>query len=494
MKRFAVVGASILVLVVVFALGYFSASSSDSKVGLTFSRGAIAGEQPSVDNSDIGALTPYTFRDVARKVSPAVVAITARTAVKVPHSEFPSWFFEDPFGRGRRRRQAPKREERELWKTAGGTGFIIDASGLILTNNHVVEDADEIDVILLDERHFPATVVGRDPETDVALVKIDTGEDLPVARLGDSNALQVGDWVIAIGNPYGLDHTVTVGVVSAKERRIGMGNYDRFIQTDAMINPGNSGGPLVDIRGEVVGINTAIAGLRTGIGFAVPISIAKAILPDLKTKGKVERAWLGVTIQPITPDFQESLGLKEKQGAIISEVIKDSPADKAGMEVGDVILEFEGKVIRASWELPEMVGLEPIGKKVKLIILRNGKQKQIRVKLGAKPSSETLASEKPDERIELGLSVRDITPETMRRYRFPDDIGGVVVADVNFKSPADRAGIKKGDCILKIGWTRIKSAEHFYEVSSKLEPGVQMFLIYRNGGQLFVPVRIREKE
>ncbi len=494
MKKFAVVGVSILVLVLAFGLGYFSASGLQNGARPSFAHAAIAEEQPSLPGSDAGAIRPYTFRDVAKEVSPAVVAITARTAVKVPQVEFPYWFFEDRFGSRGPRQRAPRREERELWKTAGGTGFIIDKSGLILTNNHVVKEADEIDVMLLDEREFPAKVVGRDPETDVALVKIDTGEDLPVARLGDSSALQVGDWVIAIGNPYGLDHTVTVGVVSAKERRIGMGNYDRFIQTDAMINPGNSGGPLVNIRGEVVGINTAIAGLRTGIGFAVPINIAKAILPDLRDKGKVERAWLGVTIQPVTPDFQESLGLKEKQGAIVSEVVKDSPADKAGLEVGDVILQFEGRAVHSSWELPEMVGLEPVGKKAKLVILRDGKKRQIQVKLGEKPSSEVLAEEKAEGRSELGLNVQDVTPDVMRRYRLPDDIEGVVVTNVKFKSPAERAGIKEGDVVMKIGWTRIKSAEHFYEISGNLKAGVQMLLIYRDGGQFFVPVRVKGEE
>jgi len=494
MKKFTVVGVSILVMVMAYGLGYFSAIDSRDNAQPSFANAVIAQEQASLPGSDAGAIRPYTFRDVAKEVSPAVVAITARTAIKVPQGELPYWFFENPFGFRGPRRQAPKQEGKELWKTAGGTGFIIDKSGLILTNNHVVKEADEIDVKLLDEREFPAKVVGRDPETDVALVKIDTGDDLPVARLGDSGALQVGDWVIAIGNPYGLDHTVTVGVVSAKQRRIGMGNYDRFIQTDAMINPGNSGGPLVNILGEVVGINTAIAGLRTGIGFAVPINIAKSILPDLRDKGKVDRAWLGVMIQPITPDFQESLGLKEKRGAIISEVVEDSPAAKAGLEVGDVILKFEGRPVRSSWELPEMVGLEPVGKTAKLVIVRDGKERQMRVKLGEKPPSEAAVEEKTERRFGLGLNVQDVTPDVMRRYRLPDEVEGVVVTDVKFKSPAERAGVKEGDVIMKIGWTRVKNAEHFYEISANLEEGVQMLLIYRDGNQFFVPVRIRDEE
>ncbi|MBN1592594.1 MAG: DegQ family serine endoprotease [Candidatus Coatesbacteria bacterium] len=494
MKKLAAVSVSILTLILAFTLGYFSASNPSNGEEKVFARSAVAEEQPLSSEVNVHPISPYTFRDVAKQVSPAVVAITARTAVKVQQGNFPYWFFDSPFGNGDPRQRAPKQEEKEQWKTAGGTGFIIDKSGLILTNNHVVEEADEIDVKLLDDREFSAKVVGRDPETDVALVKIEADENLPVAQLGDSNALQVGDWVIAIGNPYGLDHTVTVGVVSAKERQIGIGNYDRFIQTDAMINPGNSGGPLVDIDGRVIGINTAIAGLRTGIGFAVPISIAKAILPDLKTKGKVERAWLGVTIQPVTPDFQESLGLEDRQGAIVSEVMKGSPADEAGIEVGDVILEYEGKKIRASRELPEMVGLEPIGKKAKLLILRDGKEKTIRVKLGAKPSTGELVSESHEERFELGISVRDISPDIARRYHLPEDLEGVVVTNVTFKSPADRAGIAEGDCIIKIGWTRIKDAKQFYEITSELEPGVQMFLVYRNGNQFFIPVRVKNEE
>jgi len=496
MKKLVVVGVSASLLVLAFALGYFAASGmlNSPAAELSFAHPALAKEQPSLAASDPSPLGAYTFRDVAKQVSPCVVGITARTAVKVPQFDFPFWFFEDPFGMQGPKRRAPEQEEKELWKKAGGTGFIIDASGLILTNNHVVQDADEIDVKLLDEREFPAKVVGRDPETDVALVRIETGGDLPVARLGDSSALEVGDWVVAIGNPYGLDHTVTVGVVSAKERRVGLGNYDRFIQTDAAINVGNSGGPLVNISGEVVGINAAIIGLRAGIGLAVPINVAKAILPDLRDKGKVRRAWLGVSIQPVSPDFQESLGLKDRQGAIVSEVIKGSPAEQAGLQIGDLILEFDGKAVQSSWELPEMVGLEPIGKDAKLLILRDGKKVQMHLKLGEKPSSEAPPEEKAESRSELGLQVQDITPDVARRYRLPEDIGGVVVTDVKFKSPAEKAEIKQGDVIMKIGWTPIKNAEHFYEVSSKLGTGVQMLLIYRDGGQFFVPVRIKAEE
>jgi len=491
MRKLTIVALSIAVLIGGFALGYLSATGPNESVGSTFAHTAVAKEDPLFSDLSGGALTTTTFREVAKEVSPAVVAITAKTAVKVRQQQFPFWFFQDPFGFSKPQRRAPESQEKEFWKTAGGTGFIIDKSGLILTNNHVVEEADEITVRLLDKREFPAKVVGRDPDTDVALVRIDTGEDLPVVRLGDSEALQVGDWVVAIGNPYGYDHTITVGVVSAKNRWIGMGNYDKFIQTDAQINPGNSGGPLVNVRGEVIGINTAIAGLRTGIGFAVPINMAKSILPALRDNGKVVRAWLGVVIQPITPDFQESLGLKQRQGAIVAEVVKGSPAEDAGLKVGDVILKFNDHVVRASRELPEMVALRPPGTKASLTILRNGKTKQVGVKLAPKPASKTLAQKEQKKQYELGLNVQDITPEMAWRYKLPKDIEGVVVAEVEFKSSAQRAGIEEGDVVLKIGSRRIKSAKQFYEVSSKLQTGVHILLVYRNGAQTLVPVRIR---
>ena len=485
MRRISLLLGAVIAVGLVFVLGFWTGWRTNSAHLPAISQPAFA---QSLGSSN-APITPYTFRQIAEKVSPCVVSITARKAVKVPEFDFPFWFFEQPFGFGWKKR-LPKPRQRQFWRTAGGTGFIIDASGLILTNNHVVEDADEIDVKLLDDREFTAKVIGRDPETDVALVKIEAGEDLPVAALGDSDRLQVGDWVMAIGNPFGYDHSVTVGVVSAKDRRIGLGNYDRFIQTDAMINPGNSGGPLVNLQGEVIGINTAIAGLRTGIGFAVPINTARSILPQLKT-GKVIRAWLGVMIQPITPDFQQSLGLPNRQGAIVSEVIPDSPAEKAGLESGDVIVEFDGKPVKSSRELPEMVAAEPVGKKVTVTVLRKGKRIEKRVKLGQRPG-EVQVARQGKQRSRLGLRVQDLSDQIKGRYDLPEDMQGVIVTDVKFNSPAERAGIKEGDVILKIGWRSIRSAKEFYEICGELRSGVHLFLIYRDGNQFFVAVKVRK--
>ncbi|MCD6328721.1 DegQ family serine endoprotease [bacterium] len=473
-----------------FMVGFWMASRDAVSVRAAAPSEALA---QTTDSAPELAMTPHTFRDVAKRVSPAVVSITFRKAVKTSRTSSPFWFFQDQFGFGRPGRRQRQPKEQEHWSTGGGTGFIIDKSGLILTNNHVVADADEIDVKLLDDREYRAEVVGRDPQTDVALIRIDAGEDLPVAALGDSSKLQVGDWVLAIGNPFGYDHSVTVGVVSAKGRQIGAGNYDRFIQTDASINPGNSGGPLINIYGEVIGINTAIAGLRTGIGFAVPINMATAIIPDLKEHGEVIRAWLGVMIQPITPDFQESLNLEKREGALVSEVVADSPAEEAGLEIGDVIIEFDGQPVKSSQQLPEMVSLLPVGKKVKLQVIRDGKTKKLRAKLAQKPSSEVAEKREGKEREGLGLTVRDLSPETIKRFGLPVNMQGAIVTDVRFKSPAERAGIKESDIILKIGWKQVKDANHFYRLIAELEPGTHLVLIYRAGNQFFVTVDIKDE-
>jgi serine protease Do len=326
-----------------------------------------------------------SFSQLAKMVGPSVVNISA---VRVsgtkdflpfgdlfggdnPLGDFFKRFFGDQTDKGTKQESL-------------GSGFIIDKDGLILTNNHVVEKAEEIQVSLPDGKTFEAEIVGRDPKTDIALIRIEAGAPLPPLPLGDSDQAEVGDWVLAIGSPFGLGNTVTAGIVSAKYRKIGAGPYDDFIQTDASINPGNSGGPLLNTKGEVIGINTAIfsqSGGSIGIGFATPINMAKALLPQLK-KGEVVRGWLGVTIQGVTPELAGKFGLSEAKGALVSDVTEGGPADKAGIARGDVITSFDGKEIKTMTDLPTIVGATPVGKSVKVEIVRKGKKKTLDVKVG----------------------------------------------------------------------------------------------------------------
>jgi serine protease Do len=306
-----------------------------------------------------------------KRVKPSVVNISTTTLVKGPDL-YDRFFgqanpFRDFFGEDFYERFFGDMPQREFKQRSLGSGFIIDRDGYILTNNHVVEKAQSIKVRLSDEKEYDAKVVGRDPKTDIALIKINTRQNLPVAPLGDSDSLEVGDWLIAIGNPFGLEHTVTAGIVSAKGRVIGAGPYDDFIQTDASINPGNSGGPLFNLNGEVVGINTAIVSGGQGIGFAIPINVAKELLPQLKTKGRVVRGWLGVMIQKVTPEIAKGFGLKESEGALVSDVMEGSPAEKAGIKRGDVIVSYNGKRIKEMDQLPKLVGTTEVGKKVKVV-------------------------------------------------------------------------------------------------------------------------------
>lgn len=336
--------------------------------------GWLATESPKGEASQRGS----DFVHLVRMIRPVVVNISALKTAEGSFGEqdfgsFWERFFGGPLLQG------PFSQE------SLGSGFIIDREGFILTNHHVVEDAEQVKVKLSDGREFKAKVVGKDPKTDIVLIKIDARENLPVARLGDSDNLQVGEWVLAIGNPFGLDNTVTRGIVSAKDRNIGEGPYDQFIQTDASINPGNSGGPLINMRGEVVGINTAIfseTGDNIGIGFATPVNLVKEILPQLKAKGKVTRGWLGIVIQGITPQIAESLGLDKPRGALVAEITKDGPTDRAGVQVGDVIVEFDGKELKRSSDLPLIVARTPVGKKVRLKILRDGRELTLHVTVG----------------------------------------------------------------------------------------------------------------
>jgi serine protease Do len=336
--------------------------------------------------------------DLVEQVKPAVVNISTTRVERgrpwqMPGSPFPRRFGErDPFEEFFERFFGGMGPQRELRLRSLGSGFIINRGGYIVTNNHVVENATDIKVALADAGEFDATVIGRDPKTDVALIKIDTKQDLPVAALGSSDKLRVGEWVMAIGNPFGLGHTVTVGIASAKDRIIGAGPYDDFIQTDASINPGNSGGPLFNLRGEVVGINTAIVATGQGIGFAIPINLAKTVLTQLHEKGRVTRGWLGVQVQRVTPELARAFGLDRPRGALVAEVLSNSPAERAGLQPGDVIIEFKGQPIDSMHELPWLVANTQPGTQVDVKLIRRQQQRIVPVIVGEMPEEQRQAA------------------------------------------------------------------------------------------------------
>ncbi len=462
-------------------------------LGLVFAFGtalilAAQATQAAVSESPVGT---RIFVDIAKSQKPTVVNVSTTQVVK-PRLPFQSPFGEDPFEDfweffRRRFRGAP---ERPFQRQSLGSGFIIDKEGYILTNNHVIENATEIKVKLADEREFEAKVVGKDSKTDIALIKVDAPEELPVAKLGDSDELEVGDWVMAIGNPFGLSHTVTVGVVSAKGRVIGSGPYDDFIQTDASINPGNSGGPLLNVRGEVVGINTAIfSRSRTpgniGIGFATPINIAKEILIDLKTKGSVNRGRIGVTIQRITPALAEALKLKDTKGALVTNVVKGGPADKAGVKREDVIIEFDGKPIESASELPRVVAVHKPGSTATVKVIREGKTLTLTVTLDK--LTEMARAEEMEEA--LGMEVEELSPELAGRFGI-DVKEGIVVTEVQEGSPAHEGGIRQGDVIQEVNKKPVKNLQEFQDAleEAKADESI-LFVVRRRGGTFFAAVK-----
>jgi len=430
--------------------------------------------------------TPRSLPDfvaLAKKLGPAVVNISTTQVSERrdvpqfgspfgqddPFNEFWRRFFGGPMPRG------PQRQ-RSL-----GSGFIIDKDGAILTNNHVVENAQKIAVRLADEREFEAKVIGKDPRTDIALIKIDAKGDLPVIALGDSDRLEVGEWVMAIGNPFGLDHSVTAGIVSAKGRQIGQGPYDNFIQTDASINPGNSGGPLINLKGEVVGINSAIfsrSGGNIGIGFAIPINLAKELVPQLKAKGKVTRGFLGVLIQKVTPEIAEGLGLDQLRGALVANVSKGGPADKADVKVGDVIIEFDGQPVKDSGDLPLIVARTTVGKTVPMKVLRDKREVTLNVTVGELKDEEAVASTTKAE--ELGMAVQEVTPQIAESLGL-EKAEGVVVTDVQGDGAAAEAGIRRGDVILEVDRKTVRNVADFRRAVGQIEKGKSVLLLVRRG-------------
>lgn len=434
------------------------------------------------------------FVPLAKKMRPIVVNIssTQMSEGRGGSQEFGSPFGEeDPFNDFWRRffgGPVPRGPQRQR---SLGSGFIIDGDGSIVTNNHVVENAQKIVVKLLaDDQEYEAKIVGRDPKTDIAVIKINAKTTLPTATLGDSDGLEVGEWVVAIGNPFGLDSTVTSGIVSAKGRHIGQGPYDNFIQTDASINPGNSGGPLINLRGEVVGINTAIfsrTGGNMGIGFAIPINLAKELLPQLRGKGKVVRGYLGVLIQKVTPEIADSLGMDKGYGALVANVSKDGPAEKAGVKVGDVIIEFDGKEVKDSGDLPIIVARTPVDKKVRMKVLRDKKEVILSVSVGELKEEEVVAS--VPEKGELGMTVQRVTPQIAESLGL-DKAEGVVVTDVEAGSAADESGIRRGDVILQIDRRPIRSVEEYRKSVAGIRKGKGvLFLVKRGESTLFLALK-----
>lgn len=397
-----------------------------------------------------------SFADLAARVAPAVVNIKVTSVAK---TDFPDQLFGEDFPFPGFRMPSPQ-QPRQFRRQGTGSGFIIRKDGVILTNNHVVDNAQEITVTLTDKQQYKAKVLGRDAKTDLAVIKIEPKASLPVASLGDSHVLRVGDWVMAIGNPFGLTNTVTTGIVSAKGRSIGAGPYDDFIQTDASINPGNSGGPLFNMAGEVVGINTAIfsqGGGNIGIGFAIPIDLAKNLLPELETKGSVTRGWLGVSIQPVTPDLARSFGLKKEEGALVGDVTTDGPADKAGIKRGDVIASYDGKKVDDSSSLPSLVAATPVGKTVPVEVVRDGKTKTIDVTI-RKLNDQTAEVKPGEEKGEWGLALQEIQPQERRQMNLRRN-EGVLVQAVMPGTPAANAGVQAGDVILQVNHAPVSSVE-----------------------------------
>jgi serine protease Do len=373
-----------------------------------------------------------------------------------------------------------------------GSGFVIDAAGYIITNNHVVENADEIIVKLSTGKEFKAKVVGRDQKTDIALIEIKGASDLTPLVLGDSDNLKVGQWVVAIGNPFGLENTVTAGIVSAMGRHINQGPYDNFIQTDTAINPGNSGGPLLNTKGEVVGINTAIfsrGGGNIGIGFAIPISLAKEIVPQLKEKGHVTRGWLGVMIQKVTPDIAESLGLTEAKGALVADVVKDGPAEAAGLKQGDVIVEYDGKPVTDSAELPLLVARTPVGKSVKVKVLRDKGTESFTIKIAELKEEET-AQAGTGTTEDLGLTVQTLTPDLAENLGLDRSLKGVVVTQVEPSAPASEAGLRRGDVILEVNRQVVKDVDAYRKATKAAGKGKSvLFLVRRGDNTIFLAVK-----
>lgn len=443
--------------------------------------------------------TGEVFADIAAKVSPAVVFVSVEQEYtqRIPdmryfdpfeefqNDEFFQRFFGPQFRQRQRQRQQQPRERKQI-RRGQGSGFIVSADGYILTNNHVVKDADKITVKMSDDKELQAKVIGTDPASDIAVIKVDAN-NLPAVELGDSDTLKVGEWVLAIGNPFGLSHTVTAGIVSAKGRS-GLRfadselEYQDFIQTDAAINFGNSGGPLINIDGKVVGINSAIysqSGGYIGIGFAIPVNMAKYIYEQLVAEGKVIRGYIGIYGEDVSPEMAEMLGAKGHKGVVVNNIVKDSPAEKAQLQTGDIIIKKDGKAIDNWDNFRNEVAKIPPGQKITLTVVRDGKEKDVEVELAAREPQTASADVQDESTKKLGITVQDLTPEIAKQFGYKDDKSGVIVADVAADSPLADAGIVAGTLIIEVNRQKVKDTDEFWELVKKA--GNSILLYVRQG-------------
>lgn len=438
---------------------------------------------------------PASFADLTEKVRKSVVNISTTQVIKDhplqpffgPDSPFRDFFGDEFFKRffG----DMPK----QTFKTHSlGSGFVISSEGYILTNNHVIEKAQEIKIKLESGKEYEAKVVGKDPKTDLALIQVKPDKDFPEpAVLGDSNSIRVGDWVIAVGNPFGLGHTVTAGIISAKGRVIGAGPYDDFLQTDAAINPGNSGGPLFNMKGEVIGINTAIVARGQGIGFAIPINMAKELLPQLK-KGKIVRGWIGVMIQDVTPEIAKSFGLESPKGALVADVIPNGPAEKAGIQRGDIIVKYNGVDVEDYHAFSRMVAATQPGTKVKVELIRERQVKVVEVTIGTMPEEGEKISSKDtfpaDKAKGWGIAVQNLTPDIAKQFGWSEGETGVIVVGIEPGSPAEESKIRTGDLIKEINRKKIQNVRDFKQAIEGAKKTESLLLLVKRGDHTFYVV------
>ncbi len=471
-------------------------------------RGASHPSDLTADTNSIDTLRRMgkAFADIAQKASPAVVGLKAEKTVTRQYSmrqrpfgdqfdPFSDDFFDYFFRRSPSPRQEAPRREYRIPQTSQGSGFIISADGYILTNNHMVGEAEKVEIELADGRKFTAEIKGADPESDVAVVKIDA-ENLPYLELADSDKLEVGEWVLAIGNPFGLSQTVTAGIVSAKGRSdVGLATYEDFIQTDAAINFGNSGGPLLNLDGKVVGISTAILGTtgNIGIGFAIPINMAKAIYPQLIKSGSVERGYLGLLPSDLTSSMAELLGLKDAKGVIISEITEGSAADKAGLKHNDVILEFNGKPVESENKFRRNVAMLKPGKEIEIVVWRDGNRKTLTAQLDKRPPLDELRKISQPGRIDkLGFSVQNLTEELAERYGFQGQTG-VIISSVEPGSQAARDGLSTGMLIIEINLKPVKNTRDFSDAMEKAKEKGRVILLVNDGQRKrFIELKLPE--